>query len=520
MGIIFTDEEIKNLSLDNVEYDENRTLKVNELAKVTADQIIIFDEDQSNKKWTDFYLDRIISKYNDELKFLNDEERSIYDGEVEIDKAARRNENHFPATPPNVWVNLPPKKIDSQKGVPIGAYGSLTESQSIGGVNLSRQLIINGFSDGNDSTNLTNGYTISGASIDVNNITGFSINDRILVISGSVGMLATIDTITQDDGYCTGEGNPPQNNQSDCEDDNGNWTQPLSGTFGITVLTPPTSDLPSGASVQNFASGFNNGEREGTIGITPERQAVLNIFKGILDNSVQDWEDIITNNVKNAIDANEDQKRKTELTDEQGRISNRKTEINTWQAFPSNKQFGPDVESRFGDIEIGNLQNSHTGRDTEISNRTSQISDALGTLIQDVTPTGKGAFSGAGVYFDYFDWFNKRVNAAGGSLSNFYAIDVAIEVLNQDIANLDSSKDENNTLFKIVALENDADGTNEIKVADATGYSIGDAIKVIANDSIILNATITNISGTTFELNITISTDYTVAKKARILKVL
>jgi hypothetical protein len=512
MSINFTDEELANISLNYVQYPDQLAALVQGKAKVVESLDAIQKQDNENKKWTEFYQGVVLS-YHEELKFKTSDDKTEYAGESLIDGAARREEVHFPATPPNVWINLPPKKIDSNTGLPVDIYTGLIEPNAISGVSSAKQVITTGYSDGSASTQLLSTYTIGGTSVYVDDIGGFSVGNRILVISGSVGMFAEITLITPDPGFCQLASG---SNQAECEGNGGTWVIPSSGTFDINVLSPPSSNLGVGSSVRNYASGFTNGEREGTTSITPNRQAVLNIFKGLLDDAVQSWENQITNDQLPIVSTNEDQKRKTEVQDEVTDISTKKTGIDDWQSFPSEKQFVPSVvESRFGDIKLGDLETLYNDRSTKVTARVTQINTALDDLSQD---PNNGSFSGSGVYYDYYDWFNKRVNAATGSLSQYYGTQIALEVADQNIDNLNSSKDETETMFIITKLSADATGTNFIEVVDATGFVPTDTIKIMANDQVIITTTIVNVVGTTIEVATSVSSDYSIGNVGRILK--
>jgi hypothetical protein len=515
MSLGFTDDEIKEISFNYIKYSENKANELQGKAKILQTQGEVWEKDQSNKKWTDFDLS-VIGWYVDEEKFLNGNLRAMFPGEANVDDAARKRAIHYPVEYPAVpWVHIPPKMIDSNKGIPVGSYSGVLEPDTISGVLTSKELITTGFSDGSHDTDLTNGYTIGGTTIDCDDITGFAVGHRLLIISGNIGMFAKIDSIAQDAGFCTGGSGGA--NEADCISGGGVWTTPPSGTLTITVLSPPSSNLPSGANVSNYASGFTNGEREGTTGITIERQAVLDIFKGVVDDSVQNWEDKI-NEVKSAISLNEDQKRKTEIADEIARIDARIVEIDSWQSFPSEKQFGPTVESRFGDIKLGDLETSYNGRSSEITARIAQIGSALDTLSQDGTDAGKGAFSGSGVYYDYYDWFNKRVNSAQGTLAQYYSVDIALEVIDQTIANLDSDKAETETIMRIEILTADADGTQSILLADTTGFFPSDTVKVVANDQPVITTTILSVGTGSIILATSVPTDYTLGNETRLVK--
>lgn len=512
MTVTYNDTQLKQTSSEYVQYAELRQnlLNVKATTLLVLDDQLIFDGGQ--KEWSDFYLETI-ENYRQELKLQTGNLKSIFPGEINIIGAAKREEIHFPAEPPNVWTNLPPKILSAHNGNPIIPFAGLIEPNSIDGVDAAKTLITSGFNDGSGSTQLEDPYIIGDTILRIEDVTELGVGQRILIISGSIGMFAKIISIAQDQGICS---NPTFNGDPvGCASDDplNTYTTPVTGDVEIEILSPPSANLPSGSSVTNNAGGFSNGEREGSVGITIQREVVLNIFKGILDDAVQNWEDFLNNDLSPFVSANEDQKRKAQIQAEIDYIADLILDIDSWQSFPS-ELTGP-TESRFGDIKLADLDSYYSDRQARITIRIAEINSALGSVAQD---PNNGDFSGDGVYYDYFDWFNKRCNAATGSLTQYFGTLRAIEVTDQKIADLDSSRDEVETIFVIKLIDGDTDGSEFVTLFDVSDLSIGDDVKLFDDDSSVISRTVIDIQANVLELNTAIGTNLLAAKFARLTK--
>jgi len=325
-------------------------------------------------------------------------------------------------------------------------------------------------------------------------------------------MFAVITAITQDAGTCTGASGT---DETTCVNNGGVWSAPLSGTFTLDVKSPPAANLPSNSSVRNSSGGFTNAQREESSGLTAGQQSTLQVYKSIVDDAIQAHENLLVNDVRPLVDSNEDQKEKASKQSELDNITLIQSQINTWQSFPSTNPTGSGTESRFGDIRLTELSTTFSTRSSQVTARAAQLDTILGVLNQD---NSSGEYSGNGRYYDYFDWMSKRVHAANGSLSKFNNLDIAVQVANNNISNINSTKDETDSLFIIAKITEDANGSNIVKVDSVVGYSNGDTLKVIAEGQPIITTTITNVGTLELTLADQISADYSLGSVARVLK--
>lgn len=503
MAITFTDDQLKSLSKESVVYTENRAQAVSELNGVITLKAESLAQDNQNKQFTDFY-EEVIFRYHEEYKLLTGDNRTEYTGEALIQEAGLRGDTHFPATPPDVWTGLVPRITDANNGLPVVPFVGLIEPDAISGVDFAIDILTNGFNDGVFSANTDDTYTIGDNTLEVDDVTGFDVNDRILILSGSDGFLAQITAIDQDDPFCSGGVGA---NQADCELDGGTWNEPISGTLTITLFSNPDNNIGAGASVSSSASGFSEAQRDGTTPPVGSDLIRLNVFKGIVDSAVLDWESLLSD-IDAELQLNEDQKRKSEITTAISNIDAAELAIDTWQALTG--------ESRFGDTELGDLTTAYNTRSSQIGARITEIETALGTLVQ----APDGAISGPGVYFDYYDWMNKRVNLALGSLSKFNNVDLAVKALTDKVDNIDSNKAEIDSLFRVELLSEDSPGFNIISLADTSGFNVSDSVKIIADGQVIIDTTISVVTAETLELADNISTSYSLSAFARVVKIL
>lgn len=509
MSLGFTDEDLAKTSLEYVQYPELRAVAVQGLAltQITVDDILA--QDVANKPYTDFYRD-IANIYSNERNFLDLPSLTSLPSEASLDAGARRDEKYYPVLPPNTWVNLPPKIQAENNGTPTIAYNGTTEFGSITSIRTQIDGIKNGIS-GSGSSQVETAYNVGDPLIRVDDVTSFTVNDFIFAINSGDALFARIDSIVQDAGTCVGgSGTDPIS----CAGSGGVWNQPLTGDLVITVLQAPLATIPIGTNVNSSIAGFSNAEREESVGLTPERQAQLNIFKDLVDGSIQSYEDFLSGQYIPLLNSNPDLKNKSDIENNISDINATIAVIDNWQSAPSTNPSGTGTESRFGDIEFATLETELDDRETYLNQRVTEVATALGSATQD----GSGAFGGSGVFFDFADWENKRINTASGSLAKYYGSLIALEVSQQAIDNLDSNHAEQDVYFVIQVLTFNGDGTNTIFVGDTTGYEIADSIKVFAEGQSVIDATISSKTATSLTLSQNVSTDYSVSNIARILK--
>lgn len=478
MPLVFTDPQIRNISGEILALPADIIKFTNDKAYAVAAKAEALANDQANEVFSNNFRD-IISAYHDELKNKNGSSRTLYDVNNIVLAAKKDPANvHYPI-PSSSWVNIKPKIHLSNNGDPVGAFTPY-EQQKLAPITSQIALLKTGFTDGATDTTTGNAY-VFGVDLGVNGV--FLAGQRIVVDRLNVSLLATIVTVK-----------PPT----------GAWTADLE----LSILAPPAGALPSGSRVRNFHNGFSNAEREGTA--TPYAPEVLAYWESILDGYVQDWEDTIVPQQTALGLLNVSGTENTQKVAEQTSLSNAKTAIDNWQAAPAT---GAGV-GRYGDTALTPIEANIAARTAAIPVRVTQITTNLGVITQ----APNGDYSGSGHYLKLFEWIDIRAGMAGGSLFLFYQADLAISFIDQKIAKANSKKIEYEAQFLVKTFTADSDGTVFIKVANTTGLSISDAVKIAEDSGLpLITTTIVGISGLIVELAATV-TGFTVDNRARLVK--
>jgi len=507
MALNYTDDQLASISIERLDMDQAIVQLQTDLLKAQQQRAAVLLKDQENEVSSNHYAQTVIAKYHEEIKYLNDTLYTDYDV-ANIDASGPRQPPHYPDTGPPYWLKKIPKKIDSNSGLPSSSYGGTLESGVIAIAEASIDLIKNGYSDGAVDDTLFSAYS-GGGQIEVTS-GGFSIGNIIVVDNSNVSFIATVDNITPQSagGTCS---NPIYTDQATCELNGETWTPgPPVGAelLDITILAGPASTpLPIGSRVRNFHPGFSNAEREGSS--TPYAPEVLTYWAGLLDQDMIDVNDLL-GSILVAVQGNDSKKEETELLTAETNITDAQTAISDWQGFPAT---GVGV-GRYGDTGLLTIENMFAARSAQRAPRITEITTALGTLSQDA----EGNFTGSGAYLDLFTWIDLRLNLAGGTLTGWYNFGNIEDVFNQQIRTTQDKRDEYDVLFRIEELSEDADGSATIKVTDVSGFANSDTVKVIANGQAVITATILSIGIGQITLSTTISTDYSLENRARILK--
>lgn len=506
--ISFTDQQILDMSSEYVNY---QALRDNLVASLAGSQLVVdtfLEIDVGNKQFTDFYRS-VCDNYNIELGYYNEDSRTSLTAESQIDEGGQRTELFYPASPPNVWAKLPPKMQDSNNANPRSAHVGPYEQPFMIDVEDAIYNILNGSPD-LGSTTVETTYS-GGATIRVDDVSAIPLNSVIFAFDGSEYLVAEVISITQDPGFCTGE--TPSGSGVDeatCLANGGTWNLPPEGELGINVIDYSGGSITAGSTVSTEVLPFTNAERTETVVMTPIRLAVLSIYKSAIDNTVtalESWYD--TNSIPNLNTSLNDIKNKTATQDQIAKVNAIKTAIDTWQSFPSDT-----LSSRFNDTNLANISSAIDTRQTEIPLRVTELNDILGSVAQNPD----GTYTGSGHYYDFFDWLNKRINAATGSLAKYYGSSFSLIAIQQQIDNLDSNRVEQESYLRIEAFLANMPNTTTIPVADETGFSALDAVKICANDKPIINTTIVSVSAGQIVVADNIPTDYNLSSQGRIVK--
>lgn len=477
MAFNFTDEQIRELTGQVLAAPQKIADLNNNKTKAIQLKNDYLDLDNANKVYTDGYL-AFVSSYHTELKYLNGEDRTLYDT-ANIDPAGRLTDGniHFPSSP--VWVNMQPKKHPSNEGLPFGSWVD-REDTSINNINTLIDLMKNGFASGATTSSTATAFV--GNTVEVNS-TAFSNGQTVLFYNGTNFLYGTITSIDS----------PP----------------PMTGvrTLGISIIYSSAGfgGISIGSTVKNFHSGFNNAQREETV--IPPDVAYLHGLKDQIDFLVGLWETILGSE-ETALNSN-DAPETSEIASAIANINTSQSAIDTWQAQPST---GSGV-SRFGDTYLNPLISAMSTRLTQITARAAQIISRLGSITQNPD----GSYTDSGHYFSFFDNLNLRINKASGTLRNFYQQDLIISVIDQQIATAQAAADRDSATFDIKQFTADANGTNVVSLDNVSGLSISQSVKIMSNAQTTINAVITDIMSLDVELDIIIPSTYKVADKARLV---
>ncbi len=178
---------------------------------------------------------------------------------------------------------------------------------------------------------------------------------------------------------------------------------------------------------------------------------------------------------------------------------------------------GDFTASKLRDTELQTIKDEITARLSFITIRIAELTVNLGSVGQNLS-TGEIDGSGSGLYEARYQAINVRLNLLGGSLNKKLGI-----IRSQEAQ--DAQKDTNDlaaalydTAMKVSTLRAPAAGTGTIHVLDASAFSIGDVIYVVAEKQLELTGTISNISGNTVFLDFDIPAKYTHENSSRLYK--
>lgn len=282
--------------------------------------------------------------------------------------------------------------------------------------------------------------------------------------------------------------------------------------LAVTELVVPNGTLPMTTStVKENITAFTNSERN-----TLTSALYQNVITGLatqITAQVLLWETAI-NNQLTQLNANTDSRspQATEITNAKNDITNAKSIIDTWQAWPDTGTLGND--SKFVTVNLSPLQAEITARTTYAGTRNTEITTALGTVSQ----AGNGTYSGSGIYHERFKQIDLRINAAGGPLTEYYEKNMADSALSQIVTTATNTQTTYNSELRTEKFTADGNGTNTITVGSVTGFSIGNTIFVVSDTQPELTGTITGISGLNIQLSFTVSNLYKAGERARIYK--
>lgn len=476
MALVFTDQQIKDLTALVIEAPTTIASLTNDKANIIAQKAKYLADDDGNAVYTGNWKG-IIDAYHDELKYLDGLTRTPYDLNA-IDPAARLIDGniHFITSP--IWINFQPKVHDSNTGLPTSAFAT-TEQSAITPVLTDLALLKTGWTDGAATTTTTAAFIVD--EVDVTSAAGITVGNRILFISGSNFLYGTVSLITG-----------------------------LKLKITIILASASYGGIASGATVTNFFAGFNLSQRESGTGANAGLTAFMAALKVLIDSDVVTWQSRITPQ-QTALNANDAiGTEATDITAAKAVLTSALNVITTWQSFPA---IGVGT-SRFG-TNLPPLETKLGQRPAEIAARAGQIPTYLGSITQNV---GDGSFTGAGNYFKLFENLNARLNKGGGTRRQYYSADLGVILFDQMIANATAQAARDAATFTIAKLTVAANGTNQVTVDTTVGLAISDAVKVMGTSQPVISTTITNIVGPVLTLGTVIPNTYTLGEISRVVK--
>lgn len=324
--------------------------------------------------------------------------------------------------------------------------------------------------------------------------------DLIDNVNAQIAVVEAENDVTRSTGQecISGSCSMPQyDNQTDCEDNGGTWDS------GASTIQPNS-----------------------TI-----QQAITD-----LKNAVQAWEDFLNGTfaVVPTTVQDDDSTRDPLNQDSRDDITNAISVIDTWQALDDfDTSHGETTCSGFNSIDVNTLnatklraaelnalKNEISARQTFISTRISQLEgdDFLGSVTQDFS---SGEIQDTkGLYGDRYRVIETRLNLMGGSLNKLKGFERGQNAQEQLKASNDNAAQAYTTVIAATAFRAPAAGTGTIHVLDASQFSPGDSVFVVANNQQELSGTISSISNNTVFLDFSVPKKYRQNAGARLYKIL
>jgi hypothetical protein len=469
--IPFTDNQIQEITgqiLATPEQISNLESNKAELVKIKQDYK---DLDDANIVYQNFYTGNI-SAYQQELKHLNGVLGTMPNPSI---ITASTVSTWYPLYFPTSWFFLPPKLQTTDFGTTTTVF-SPTESARYTPISTTIGLLENGFTSGaaSDTTVLT-----TATYAELNNTAGFSIGHSILLLSGSNFAYGTITGIIGNDVY-------------------------------ITTILGNLLSIGIGATVTNFHPGFTLPERESNTGLVGGELAYCNALKANIDSTVLDWESTLNSELSalnsNGAGGTEGTQNSAAIADINSAIS----AINTWQALPPT-----GGTSRYGTPLDTYIVAAIAARTAFIPTRIPQITASIGSASQ---PGPEGAFTGTGTFLKYCNIINMRIHRVEGTLSKYVNVDLGIKAITEKIALKQTQLAQDTSVFDVKEFQVDGNGSDTVKLKNVAGLAPSQTVKIISNKKGAITTTIVSINDLDVQLAASITADYAVQDKARLVR--
>lgn len=334
---------------------------IDSVAALEAAIIKYQDIDNYAKSLFDYYGANIIDLYENEIRWMNGlniVQKIVEQDILDFINNTGRLENG----------TLEPERISEFDGTPLVIINNEYETNLISDQDIDLDRLQNGLT----GFVILDPSAITTTVVDVNTTSiGFSstatetvsAGDRLLIQAGSDSCVVEVVSVS---GACTGEDNPPQNDQASCELDNGTWEPSLA----VIVLIPPVSALAIGSVVgQNSFDGFNNTERTNKVPINLWENGLMTNLIDSLQDAMERRILVLDSEILEATNNQDDNFDLAAIT----KMNTSKTDIAAFLGLT------PPTTLLIDDTSITLYNNESTLRSGEISSRISAIATAIST---------------------------------------------------------------------------------------------------------------------------------------------
>lgn len=484
MGLVFDDNQIKNMSKDIIllpfVINDTETGYVGQKLKVIASKESFEKADSDQKVFSDFWIDTV-SKYHSELYKLNAVQKTNY-LDSNIINGGNQIAPHFNTS----WFKLAPQLTDSNNGLPSTNTTNRKETDVLNDLIEAINLLKNGFNDGTTNdliTDVTNNSFKAETTLP-------AVGTRAILTNGTKTTLVKILSVTTPPPVIPA---PPV-------------PEPIVSTITFEYLGGDQGSEVGSGNYFSYHSGYNNSQRShlGTI------ESLMLAYEARVISKTTELKNWL-NDEKTIVDSNGDlAPRKTQNQNTSTNLLNAINEITTWEAMVVNNASG-----KFTDTGLAHLVNVHTNRNTQVTARITEITNSLGSVSQD----GDGNISGSGCYFNLMTVINLRISKGTGTLFNVNQMGMAVGLFDKKIADGNTQLAQYQDVLLVTRLTNDTTiGQIEFDVEANSGFSVGDIIKIMDNDSNVYQRNVTLLPTGKIRLNSGVPVELKINSLARIVK--
>ena len=450
---------------------------------ITKEVATTQENDALNKTFFD-EQNAIANAYCDESRSLSGSERlRITEGDLAASAVFDPNSIFFPMhvhpDPEDIWPFLIPKVGDHANAAVSGSH-SPAETPSIIGLLNAYDLITTGFNDGAGSTTLASNYIPGAGTMTLTAASTFANGHRIIVDGGG-GLFQIVSG---------------------------------GGTTNLTVaeIIPPAGTLAALSTVLESFSGFSDATRQS--GTSAAYQTVLDSLEQAIDADVASWEQAL-NDQQTALQANGDP-RATQMAQISAAIADITSAlpiINSWQALGAT-----GVGGRFTDAGFAAIMAERTVRASFVTARSAEVDAALGLVVHGGGETYSGTVGE--INFERYKWIERRIHRASGSLVGYHSILGTKDITANQKALNDSLLASYEALMYARPFQADGTGTDELNLEDASGFSAGDTIYLLDEDTPEIVRTVLAKEDNTLFLDDVVPATLLLQESARVFKLL